>query len=338
MRQFQLSNANGASMEVINLGAAIVSLNMPDRWGDFQDVVLGLESPVAYLNNPNYFGAVIGRVANRISQAQFKLGATAYPLVVNAAPNHLHGGPGGFHQRCWSVCQESWQSPPNRLQFGYISEDGEEGYPGKLKVGVSYELTDDNAVLIDYCAVSDQPTVVNLTQHSCFNLSGHAGGEIDNHFLKVHADQYLPLAENQIPSGAIDSLDSTPMDFRDYRRLGNILLAEHRQLELGLGLDQYYVLAGGEEDLNLAAELREETSGRSLAVYTDQPGLQVYTGNHIAPGTRGKSNVKYGPRHGICLETQHYPDAPNQPNFPSIMLLPGQRYQSRTKFQFGTFD
>ena len=325
-------------MEVINLGAAIVSLNMPDRWGEFQDVVLGLESPAAYLHNPNYFGAVVGRVANRISQAQFKLGATAYPLAANAAPNHLHGGPGGFHQRCWSLCQESWQSPPNRLQFGYISEDGEEGYPGKLKVGVSYELTDDNAVLVDYCAVSDQPTVVNLTQHSCFNLSGHAGGEIDNHFLKVHAEQYLPLAENQIPSGAIRSLDRTPMDLRDYRRLGNVLLAEHRQLELGLGLDQYYVLADGEEDLNLAAELREESSGRSLAVYTDQPGLQVYTGNHIAPGTRGKSNAKYGPRHGICLETQQFPDAPNQPNFPSITLLPGQRYQSRTKLQFGTFD
>jgi aldose 1-epimerase len=325
-------------MEVINLGAAIVSLNMPDRWGEFQDVVLGLETPAAYLHNPNYFGAVVGRVANRISQAQFKLGGTDYPLAANAAPNHLHGGPGGFHQRCWSLCQESWQSPPNRLQLGYISEDGEEGYPGKLKVGVSYELTDDNAVLIDYCAVSDQPTVVNLTQHSYFNLSGHVGGEIDNHYLKVRADHYLPLTENQAPLGDIRSLDGTPMDLREYRRLGNVLLADHRQLELGRGLDHYYVLADTEETLNLAAELHEETSGRSLAVYTDQPGLQIYTGNNIAPGTQGKSNAKYGPRHGICFETQQFPDAPNQPNFPEITLLPGQRYQSRTKLQFGTFD
>ena len=314
----------------------MTSLRVADRDGNFEDVVLGFDEPDQYLDNPNYFGVVVGRFANRIAGGRFQLDNRAYQLAQNQGDNHLHGGPTGFHLREWSVADPGDTRPENAITLHYRSLDGEEHFPGNLDVSVTYRLTDDNELIIDYSATTDKPTILNLTQHSYFNLAGHASGSILDHELCVHADCYTPQEPDQIPTGVIAPLDDTPLDLRTPTRIGDVLSQSHQQLTYGGGLDHNYVLKEAfDSTLQQVAEVREPVSGRVMRVLTDQPGMQVYTGNFIGEGCAGKDGATYGPNHGLCLETQHYPDAPNHGNFPSTLLLPGQVFASRTVYQFG---
>jgi aldose 1-epimerase len=332
-----LKNSNGASLDVINLGAAISALRMPDRQGEVRDIVLGYDNPAQYRVNPFYFGVVVGRVANRIAQGGFRLNQTHYQLARNQGHHHLHGGAGGFHRCLWSLEESSGEEAGERVTLNYFSKDGEENYPGNLSVAVNYCLTEHNELVIEYSASCDQQTIVNLTQHSYFNLAGHDSGDILNHLIRINADQYTPTGADQIPTGEISPVANTPLDLRRFRRIGDCLGESHPRVQVDGGFDHNFVLRGAVQgDLALAAELYEPLSGRSLKVLTDQPGLQLYTGNFIDEGTPGKKGATYNCHAGLCLETQHYPDSPNKPQFPSVELLPGQEFTSKTVYQFGT--
>ncbi len=331
-----LSNAAGTSLDVITVGAAITALRVADRDGNIEDIVLGFDEPDQYLDNPNYFGVVVGRFANRIAQGRFQIDNRAYQVAQNQGDNHLHGGPTGFHLREWSVADSGDTRPENAITLNYRSLDGEEQFPGNLDVSVTYRLTDANELVIDYSASTDKPTILNLTQHSYFNLAGHASGSILDHELCIHADRYTPQRPDQIPTGEIAPLDNTPLDLRTPARIGDVLSQSHQQLTYGGGLDHNYVLKDAfDATLQLVAEVREPVSGRVMRVLTDQPGMQAYTGNFIGEGCAGKDGATYGPHQGLCLETQHFSDAPNHSNFPSTLLLPGQVFASRTVYQFG---
>jgi aldose 1-epimerase len=305
------------------------------------DVVLGHDSLEAYIAGSNYFGAIIGRFANRIANARFTLDGKMYQLAANNGANHLHGGRTGFDRVVWRgvpFCTDRAAG----VTLSYTSPDGQEGYPGNLDVRVTYTLTDRNELMVDYLATTDQATPVNLTQHTCFNLAGEGAGDILGHLLRVNAELMTPVDENLIPTGRLAPVAGGPFDFRRLTAVGARIAADDEQLQRGRGYDHTFVLKREQEaGLVHAAQVVEPASGRTLDVYTTEPGLHFYSGNFIGSddpiGGRiaGKAGRVYGPRAGLCLETQHYPDSPNQPGFPSTILRPGAQYRSRTVFAFG---
>ncbi|MDX1741938.1 MAG: aldose epimerase family protein [Rhodothermales bacterium] len=333
---YTVTNAHGLQVRAINYGGIILSLHTPDRDGVMADVALGYDGLDDYLAETPYFGSIIGRYGNRIAGAQFSLDGSVYTLARNDGPNHLHGGLVGFDKVVWDG--EPFESEDGAgIVFKYTSPDGEEGYPGTLEVRVTYTLTDDNELIFDYQATADRATQVNLTQHTYFNLAGHGSGTILDHELMINAESFTPVDSTLIPTGRLTPVDGTPLDFRRAAPIGARIDQEHEQLRLGRGYDHNFVLSRGEaesDSLILAARLTERTSGRVMEVFTTEPGIQFYSGNFLDGTLIGKGGVAYQHRSGLCLETQHYPDSPNQPDFPSTTLRPGERYQTRTVYAF----
>ena len=332
--RYTLENKSGASVEILDLGGIIVSLNVPDRDGKLNDIVLGLDDPAQYLNESPYFGAIVGRYANRIAKGKFSLEGTDYSLAVNNGPNALHGGLVGFDKKIWNV--EPFEGADHAgLSLTMVSEDGEEGYPGTLKVNVSYKLDDDNNLTINYKASTDKTTVINLSQHTYFNLNGHNSGNILDHEVFLNAASFTPVDENLIPTGEIVAVENTPMDFRQAKTIGRDIGVENEQLDVGGGYDHNWVLDRQDmENMELAATVYEPTSGRFMEFMTDQPAIQFYTGNFLDGTVSGKAGYNYQYRGGLCLETQHFPDSPNQVNFPSTVLKAGEEYNTTTIFNF----
>ncbi len=330
VERFTLVNARGASAQVISLGATLTALRVPDRGGHLDDVVLGFDSLEPYLGDHPYFGSTVGRYANRIAAGRFVLDGEAYALACNDAPNHLHGGPRGFHRRLWAARPRVTAEGPS-LTLSMESPDGDEGYPGALTVEVTYTLTDD-ALRIAYEAATTRPTVVNLTHHSYFNLSG--GGDILAHELELLASRFVPIDPTGIPIDAPRAVEGTAMDFTRPALVGERLGADDAQLRAGRGYDHCWVLDGPSEGLRLAARLSDPASGRVMELLTTEAGVQFYAGNRLDGSLVGKGGRRY-PRHaGLCLEAQHWPDSPNRPGFPSTVLRPGARYRQRTEYRF----
>jgi aldose 1-epimerase len=329
---FTLRNANGLELTAITYGGIITSLKTPDRRGASGDIVLGFDSMAGYLKPPPFFGAIIGRYGNRIAKGRFTLDGKPYPLATNNGPNHLHGGNRGFDKVIWNAQPLVGKTG---VVFSRTSADGEEGYPGALAVRVTYELTDKNELAIEYFATTDKPTPVNLTQHSYFNLADGGASDIFNHQLTINADRYTPVDDTLIPTGELASVQGTPFDFRTATAIGARINADHPQLKNGQGYDHNWVLNRRGDGLQLAARVVEPSSGRTLEVSTTEPGLQFYAGNFLDGTITGKNGHVYKRRSAFCLETQHYPDSPNHPAFPSTILRPGQEYRSRTVFTFG---
>ena len=332
---YVLQNTRGMTVEILTYGGIIRSISVPDRTGSAANVVLGLKTPEAYRGAHPYFGCITGRYANRIAGGKFTLDGVQYTLATNDGPNALHGGLKGFDKREWSVDRAT----PTELALSYLSADGEEGYPGNLDVWVIYSLTDDNALQIDYMATTDRPTIVNLTNHSYFNLKGEGAGTINDHILMLNADRYTPVDENVIPTGELAPVAGTPFDFRQPRVIGGRLRANYPQILRGLGYDHNFVLARPSLDdasLILAAQVYEPTTGRVMEVHTTEPGIQFYSGNLLNSRVVGASGRIYRQGDGLALETQHFPDSPNQPDFPSTVLRPGTTFRSTTVYRFST--
>ncbi len=328
---FTLRNDNGIVSQITNYGGRVVSLWIPDKNGKMEDIVLGYESIDDYLNsNEIYFGALIGRYGNRISKGRFSLNNTDYALAVNNGENHLHGGKKGFNNVVWDAKQLN----AHTLQLDYFSKDMEEGYPGNLSVKVIYTLTKNNELKIEYWATTDAPTHVNLTHHSFFNLHGAGNGSINDHILQINATHYTPVDEGLIPTGEILEVKGTPMDFTTATPIGKRVEDDFEQLKFGLGYDHNWVLNPSGSELNFAAKITEPKSGRTIEVFTTEPGLQFYGGNFLNGSDIGKYGKKYEYRTAFCLETQHYPDSPNHENFPSTLLNPGEKYHSICMYRF----
>ena len=330
---YTLTNHKGVSMQITNYGARMVSLYVPDRNGVSQDVVLGYDCIDDYLKTENrYFGATIGRFANRIANAKFTLNDKTYTLNANDTPHSLHGGAGGFHNVVWDVNQIS----DTTLELTYLSKNGEEGFPGNVSVKVIYSISDNNKVIIAYMANTDKPTIINLTNHSYFNLKDAGKSSIEGHQLQILASTYTPVDTLLIPTGHIETVANTPFDFRIPTEIGKRINDPNKQLQIASGYDHNYVLDG--KGLRLVATVKEPTSGRSMQVITDIPGMQFYSGNHMHHDILGKNSIRYGDRHGFCLETQYFPDSPNQPHFPSTILTPEDTYRSTTIYTFSTSE
>ncbi|HSW27987.1 MAG TPA: aldose epimerase family protein [Longimicrobiales bacterium] len=334
---FTLTNARGIQAMVITYGAIIQSLKVPDRSGALGDVVLGFDDLAGYLGETPYFGALIGRYGNRIGGARFELDGTTYRLAANNGANHLHGGVRGFDKVVWDA--EPVESGSGAaVVFRRTSPAGEEGYPGALSVEVTYTLTDAGDLVFDYLATTDAPTPVNLTQHSYFNLAGDGSGDVLGHLLTLNASRYTPVDAGLIPTGELASVEGTPFDFRTSHAIGERIGADDEQIRLGGGYDHNFVLnreGVAPDALVLAARVEEPTNGRFLEVRTTEPGVQFYSGNFLDGTLTGKSGAVYNHRYGFCLETQHFPDSPNQSAFPSSILRPGEEYRSRTVLTFG---
>ncbi len=327
---FTLRNAKGTEATVTTYGGRLVTLKTADRNGQFADVVLGFDNLDGYLAKNPYFGALVGRYANRIAQGRFELGNKTVKLARNNGENALHGGILGFDKMVWKAREESEGS----LELTYVSANGEEGYPGKLDAKVTYKLTDENELRLDYEATTDETTVLNLTNHSYFDLSGQAAGKILDHIVQINADRFTPVNEHLIPTGELKPVRGTPFDFTQPKKAGERIEEEDEQLKLAIGYDHNFVLNKTGEALSMAARVVEPSSGRVLEVLTTQPGMQFYTGNHLDGTVTGKGGVIYGFRFGFCLETQHFPDSPNQPLFPSTELKRGEQYRQTTVFKF----
>jgi aldose 1-epimerase len=332
---FTLTNSHGVEIRAVNLGAIIVSLRVPDQRGQMDDIVLGFDNLQGYLDEHPYFGAIVGRYANRIANGQFTIDDSAHMLARNDGPNHLHGGLRGFDKVVWTA--EAIESPEGAsVRFSHISPDGDEGYPGRLEARVTYTLTDGNELVIDYEATTDRPTPVNLTQHSYFNLAGAGTGDVLDHEVTIFADHLTPIDSTLIPTGEIRAVQGTPFDFTAPEAIGRRIDAADPQLRRAGGYDHNFVLKRPPGDsLVLAAIVREPSTGRVMHIRTTEPGIQFYTGNFLDGSITGKGGRAYGHRGGFCLETQHFPDSPNRPEFPSVILEPGQTYRSRTVYWFG---
>jgi aldose 1-epimerase len=329
---YTLTNANSLQVKITTYGGAVVSLLVPDRDGKLDDVVLGFKTLEEYVEKSPFFGCITGRYANRIAKGKFTLNGAAYTLAQNDGPNHLHGGVKGFDKVVWSAQEKS----DDGLELTYLSKDGEEGYPGNLSVEVTYTLTNDDELRIDYLATSDEDTVINLTNHTYFNLADGGAGDILGHELMINADRFTPVDATQIPTGELRSVAATPMDFLHMMAIGARIGQDDEQLRLGLGYDHNWVLNSSDGTLALAAKVQEPTTGRVMQVYTTEPGIQFYSGNFLNGTIAGKGGKVYHKRHGLCLETQHFPDSPNQPSFPSTVLKPGETYQTTTIYRFAT--
>jgi aldose 1-epimerase len=333
---YVLTNKNGVEVDITNFGAAVVSLKVPDRHGKTDGVVLGYDDLDGYLHDKSYFGATVGRYANRIAHGKFTLNGTTYTLAKNDGENHLHGGVRGFNKVVWEAKDVSTAGVA-ALRLNYLSKDGEEGYPGNLSVQVTYTLTNNNELKIDYVATTDKDTVLNLTHHSYFNLAGQGKGDILQHQLLLHASRFTPVDATLIPTGEIRSVKGTPLDFATATAIGSRIDQGDEQLKLGHGYDHNFVLDGGRGGTPvLAAQVYEPSSGRVMEVWTTQPGIQFYSGNFLDDTIRGKSGSPYRRRAAFCLETQHFPDSPNKPNFPSTILKPGSQFKSSTTYKFSS--
>jgi len=336
MDVFKLSNSKGMKVNVTNYGAIITSIIVPDRDGSMADVALGYDEPQSYIDateNP-FFGAISGRYANRIAKGKFTIDGTEYTLATNNGENHLHGGDKGFDQVIWDGSETSGEGYTG-VKLTYLSKDGEEGYPGNLDVTVEYKLTDENQIVIEYTATTDKPTHCNLTQHSYFNLKGEGDGDILGHEMMINADQYTPIDKGSIPTGELADVAGTPFDFRESKPIGRDIESDDEQVKMGKGFDHNWLIKDADgKSMRLAAHVHEPTTGRVLEVHTTEPGVQFYSGNFLSGKLVGKSGRNYLHRGGFCLETQHYPDSPNRPEFPSTLLKLGETYSTKTVFTF----
>jgi aldose 1-epimerase len=332
---YTLTNANGLKATLTSYGAILVSMEVPDRDGKLADVTLGYDTLEGWLSNTSYFGSTVGRYANRIAEGKFSLDGKTYTLATNNNKNHLHGGIKGFDKMLWDA------KPVRRagavgVEFSYTSRDGEEGYPGNLKTTVTYLLTDKNELRIEFKATTDKATIVNLAHHSYWNLTGDPTKTILDHELMLAADQFLPVDEGLIPTAELRPVKATPFDFTQLTKIGARVEADDQQLKFGKGYDHCWVLRNQSRKVALAATLYDPSSGRAMDLSTDQPGIQFYGGNFLDGTVTGKKGVKYQFRTALCLETQHYPDSPNKPSFPSVVLRPGQTYRHTMVLRFYT--
>ena len=332
---YTLINAQGMRVRIMTYGAIVVSLEVPDRDSRLGDIVLGYDDLEGYLQNNPYFGAIVGRYGNRIAKGRFALNGEEYRLATNNGENHLHGGIRGFDKVVWKAsAKEELEAGTVSVELSYISPDGEEGYPGNLACTVIYTLTNQDELAIRYQATTDQATVVNLTHHSYFNLAGQGLRDILDHELMLVADRFTPVDEGLIPTGELRRVEGTPMDFRSPEAIGARIEQDDQQLKYGGGYDHNWVLNNQDGTLALAARVYEPSTGRVMEIFTTEPGIQFYSGNFLDGTIVGKSGSVYKRRYGFCLETQHYPDSPNQPLFPSVVLKPGEIYQHETVHRF----
>jgi len=333
VNSFTVENSQGMEIKIIEYGGILVSAKVPDKNGNLDDVVLGYDNLKDYLNDNANFGAIIGRFANRIKNGEFTLDGKKYKLPTNTGSNHIHGGTKGFDDVVWKGKKVSRKNGKG-VQLKYVSEDGEQGYPGKLNVTVTYILTNNNEISISYQAKTNKPTILNLTNHSYFNLAGEGNQSILDHKIRIQAKKFTPANKNLIPTGEIRSVTGTPMDFRDFKKIGKDIDTDYKQLEDAGGYDHNWVLKKNGEGLAKVATLKEDSSGRKMQVHTTQPGMQFYTGNFLDSSIVGKSGKPYPKNSGLCLETQHYPDSPHHDNFPSTVLRPGEKFTSKTIYKF----
>lgn len=329
---YTLTNSHGLRARITNYGATLVSMEVPDKKGNMADITLGFDTLDGYLTEHPYFGVIVGRYANRIGKAKFTLDGVEYKLAANNGQNHLHGGIKGFDKVVWKLEGIAAEGSSNKayVKLSYQSKDGEEGYPGNLSCTVTYTLTNDNELKIDYKATTDKTTIVNLTNHAYWNLAGQGNGDILGHQVFLNADKYTPVDEGLIPTGEIMPVKDSPMDFTKPMTIGS------RIAQVPGGYDHNYVLNKGEETMALAARVYEPTSGRVMEIYTVEPGIQFYSGNFLDGSITGKSGKVYKKHYGFCLETQHFPDSPNKPKFPSVVLKPGEKYTTITVHKFST--
>ena len=334
--EYTLTNARKMEVKIITFGGIITSIKVPDRRRVFENVALGFDNLQDYETKNPYFGCITGRYANRIAEGMFTLDDVTYQLDINNPPNHLHGGVKGFDKQVWEVTQEIIEGNEVGIELHYLSPDGDQNYPGNLDVYVVYTLTDKNEIRMDYRATTDAPTIVNLTNHTYWNLSGEGEGAIYDHILRINADQYTPVDETLIPTGEITPVEGTPLDFRKSKPLADGIRSDHPQIVIGRGFDHNWVLNRPSfEDKSLipAAQLYEPESGRFLEIFTTEPGIQFYSGNFLDGTLYGTSHRAYRQGDGLALETQHFPDSPNQPDFPSTVLRPGETYETTTIFK-----
>ncbi len=327
---YTLRNSKGAEAKIVNYGGIVQSLTMPDRSGKFEDIVLGYDKVDDYIKVTPYFGCLVGRYGNRIGGAKFTLDGQTYPLAANNGPNSLHGGVKGFDKVVWNVVNAT----ANSLELQYFSKDGEEGFPGNLNVTAIYTLTDDNELKLTFAATTDKATVVNLTHHSYFNLAGQGKGDILGHEVYINADKTTPVDSTLITTGGFADVTGTPFDFRKPTAIGARINDPDTQLQYGPGYDHNWVINKPAGKLALQARVYEPTSGRVMEVLSDEPGLQFYAGNFLDGTITGKGGKVYQKRTGFCMEPQHYPDSPNKPNFPSVVLRPGEKYKNTIIYKF----
>jgi aldose 1-epimerase len=333
--KYTLTNRNGLELTVINYGGIVVSLKAPDKTGTLADVVLGYDSLSSYIKGSPFFGALIGRYGNRIGKGKFTIDGTQYTLPVNNGENHLHGGPNGFDKVFWDI-EEVASSEGASVKLTYKSKDGEAGYPGNLDAEVIYTLNDNNEWVIKYKATTDKKTVVNLTQHTYFNLTGDVNKDILGHELTIQADKFVPVDAGLIPTGELKAVANTPFDFTKATTIGSRIDAKDEQLERGKGYDHCWALNGAADNLRQVASLYDPSTGRLLEVSTTEPGIQFYSGNFLDGKFITKGGVPANFRHGLCLETEHFPDSPNKPSFPSVLLEPGKTYSTTTVYKFSS--
>ncbi len=329
---YTLTNNNGMSVEVINFGAIVKSIKVPDKMGKTADVILGFDNLEGYVNDNSFQGAIVGRYGNRIAEGKFTLDGTDYQVSVNSGENHLHGGFKGFYKAVWTADQTA----PNSVKLSLENPDGDEGYPGNVKVTVVYTVTKDNGLKIEYSGTTDKPTILNPTNHCYFNLTGNPDNTILDHKLMIAADQFTPVNDKLITTGELQDVEGTPMDFREPKAIGDDISADFQQLVFGFGYDHNWVLNNYTKEVREVASLFDSETGRFLTISTDQPGLQFYSGNFLDGTMKGKGGQSYAYRTALCLETQAYPDSPNKPDFPSVVLRPGEKYTQTTIYKFST--